>query len=114
MNQKEREFRSSQELRESLKQVLGNATLRQALDIIRVAPDEFPPTPVGVHTDTFYSREFAKGVGTNNAVKRLIELTKPIEATEIFQSESTRPEWEDHIPKEMRDALDQIRKTNQQ
>jgi len=108
MTAKEVEFRSSQALRESLSQVLRDPTLQMALEIIRMAPDEFPSQIAGVHQDLLYSREFAKTVGTNNAIKRLTDLSKPLSTSEPIQEDSLRPEWMDNIPQEMKDALVKI------
>jgi len=108
MNHKEIEFRSSQALREELSQALKNPSLQMALEIIKSSPDEFPPQIPGIHYDLILSRAHAHSVGTNNAIKRLIDLTKPIQDAGTFADDSTRQEWMDNIPQEMREALEKI------
>tara|TARA_R110000868_G_scaffold97561_3_gene268276 strand:- start:1047 stop:1376 length:330 start_codon:yes stop_codon:yes gene_type:complete len=105
MTKQEEEFRSSQELRASLSQILQNPTLQRALSVIITAPDEFPPTPPNVHTDVHYSREYAKAVGTNNAIKRLHQLTEALVIVDHSKSPALRPEWADNLPKDMQEQL---------
>jgi len=108
MTTKEVEFRSSQALREELSQVLKNPSLQMALEIIKSSPDEFPPQIPGIHYDLILSRAHAHAVGTNNAIKRLDELTKPMTKMDEFQKDATRDEWMDNLPEEMRIALNKI------
>ena len=108
MTTKEIEFRSSQALRESLSQALKDPSLQMALEIIKSSPDEFPPQIPGIHYDLILSRAHAHSVGTNNAIKRLTDLSKPLSTSEPIQEDSLRPEWMDNIPQEMKDALVKI------
>jgi len=114
MTTKEKEFKSSQALRTELAQLLENPTMQMALDAIRSHPEEFPAQIPGIHYDLILSREHARTIGTNNAIKRLIGLTKEVSSNSEFEKEANREEWMDHIPREMLEMIEKYKNQNKQ
>lgn len=104
MTKKELEFRNSDGLRKRLAEILDDPTMKMALEIISVAPHEFPLPQNGTHYDVVMGREFSRIIGINSAIKKLRALCEKAPEPKDLQKLAERTQWLDNLTQEQQDT----------
>lgn len=97
MTKEEKEFRTSDVLRNALHALLNDPVFKRAEEIVRVTPTNLPQAQPGIHYDLTVAREYAIACGTNKAFVELKKLCEPVKQSEVDISGTNRPEFADHV-----------------
>lgn len=84
------------------------------LSLMERKPNSLPSIQGIHHTDAVVARMYAFDAGANSQANLLRELAEPWVDQSAAVNASNRPEWEDNLPPEIKEAVKKLRESTQQ